>query len=260
MTSKTLIIGASLIVAIAAILGIAYLAVKSNPSLSQLATTTPDVTASTSMPGYTIEQVPIEGSGISLPDLDRKVLFAASIPADARIILQGQINATVANLKKNPNSVADWYNLAIYYHEADDFDGARLVWEFLVKAAPNNPVAYENLGKLYHFDLKDFPKAEMYFKEAMTIDKTMDPYLELYELYDYSYKKDTSLAVDTLNIAAQKFATSSIPYDTLGDYYRTKGDTTDARAAFTKALDRARANGDVQAMAAIGKEISELPQ
>jgi len=267
--NRTYIFGGAVLIVLALLLGIAYFATRGNPkggSLSQ-STTTPQTSSSTTATqgnattsGYTISQVPISTLASIEPDLDRKPVFAASVPADARVVLAKDIADTSARLKKNPNVSADWYNLAIYFHEADDFTGARLIWQFLTKATPRNPLAYMNLGKLYQFDLHQYGTAESYFKQAIQVDpKSLEAYMNLYQLYQYSYKQNTTLAVDTLNTAGAKFATSSVPYETLGLYYRDKADYADAEAAFNKALSRARTNNDAAAVAEINQEISSLP-
>jgi tetratricopeptide (TPR) repeat protein len=247
----------TLAVALVAALGI-FFVMRQGATMPASSTGTTTPPASSTTPGYTIEPVPVD-TKIPLPNLDRKIQFGASVPADFRAELQAQVNTAVAHLKADPTDAPDWYNLAIFYHEAEDYQGAAEIWQFLTEAAPKDTTAYENLGKLYHLDLKDFPKAEMYFKEAIAVDPgDLSAYVELYQLYLYSYKQNTSAAVDTLTSAGQHFSTSTTPYDLLGQYYRDKGDSVNARAAFQKAIDIARANGDITAMDRIGDELSKV--
>ncbi len=262
MNSKVYSFGVAIIIVLLGILGIAYVAAKRAQTVSEAPTSQP-VATTTSTPGYTIKKVPLDTLQSIMPSLDRKIVFGQSVPADARALLQAQVDRAVLALKKDSTNGNEWYNLAIYYHEADDFEGARLVWEFLTKGVPPpaNAVAYENLGKLYHFDLKEYPKAEANFTAAMKANPTsIDPYMELYELYLYSYKKETTAAVDILTEAAMKFPENSDPYYVLGTYYRDKGDATDARIAFNKAMDRARSAANVSAISTIGAELAKLPQ
>lgn len=260
MLNRNIFFVACTVLALVVIVGIVSVASRSAHSPEQnVATSTSGDAASTAKGDYTIEQVPLPTLESLMPNLGHAIAFGASVPSDARVVLQKSIDAVTTRLTKDPTSAADWYNLAIYYHEADDFDAAAAVWKFLVRVLPNNSLAYENLGKLYHFDLKDYPKAESYFTQAIAINQNnWDLYNELYELYVYSYKQGGSAAVDILNKAAAALPTSSAPYFTLGTYYRDKGDAADARAAFEKAMDRARSTGDVNAMNLIGAELSKL--
>ena len=230
------------------------------PLAATVATTTDATPGVVHGNGYTIEEVPVGTLESIAPDLDRKIVFGATVPQEIRKVLQAKVDATTARLKKDLTLSEDWYNLAIYYHEANDYDGARIVWEFLIKAVPENPVAYENLGKLYHYDLKLYVKAESYLKLGITKDpKNYDAYNELYLLYLYSYKQNTTAAVDILNTAAKALPTDYTPYYVLGTYYRDKGDTANAKSAFTKAMDRARAAANVNGIKIIGDELAKLP-
>ena len=153
--------------------------------------------------------------------------------------------------------------MGVLYHGANDFEAVRVVWEFLLKvmSGPKTAVLYDNLGKLYKFDLKDFPKSESYFRQSIEVNPdSTTPYFELFELYRYLYKTDTSAAVDIITEAAEAFPNNPDPYVLLGSYYREMKNYDEARAAFTKALDRARELQNVQLVDAIGKEISSLPQ
>src|SRR5262249_18069322 len=152
--------------ALLVIFGIAYVAGR-NPAASpgNSATGTPAVTASTTGGGYTIEEVPLPTLESIEPDLNHTAVFRADVPSDVRVTLAAQVSQLSQGLKNNPTDASAWLNLALAYDEAEDYAAARDVWVFLTKAIPDDPTSYENLGKLYHFDLKDFPKAETYFKE-----------------------------------------------------------------------------------------------
>ncbi len=253
------------VIAVVLLLGsVAFFSTKSEPaSLAPKTTETTDI-ASTSPkeqePRYTIEAVPYTLKDV-MPSLDRAVVFSASVPESARTAISLKITALKKSLTEDPTRADDWYDLALWYHSANDFKGAEEVWKFLTQVVENNPTAYDNLGKLYHFDLKDFPKAEEYFKRSMVADPNSTvPYMELHALYRYSYKKDTTLAVDILEQAAAKFGTDIDSLSLLGAYWRDKGDTAKARAAYVRALDRARAVGDVILIQSIGEELVKLPQ
>ena len=221
------------------------------------ASTTPTTTTE---PRYTIEEVPYSIEDV-MPDLGHKVVFSASVPENVRPALLAKIEGFQTSLKEDPMRADDWYDLALWYHSANDFKAAEEVWKFLTQVVQNDSTAYDNLGKLYHFDLKDFPKSEDYFKRSLTVNaESIVPYLELHMLYRYSYKQNTTLAVDILEQAAVKFPENVDPLTILGAYWRDKGDTAKARAAYTRAIDRARAAGEVVLIQSIGEELAKLPQ
>ncbi len=211
-------------------------------------------------PAYTIEAVSYDEWRSYMPSLDRAVAFSASVPENARRIIQDKVELYQAKLKSDATHVPDWLDLAIQYHTANDYEGAREVWEFLVKAIPNDPIAYENLGKLYHFDLKDYERAEYYFKQSLTLNpENITMYYELHTLYAYSYKQSTTLAVDILESAAKEFPLNPDPLTQLGAYWREKGNYDKAREAYLRALDRARELNNVGLIDAIGSDLSKLP-
>lgn len=148
------------------------------------------------------------------------------------------------------------YNAALSAMAVGKYDEARQIWEQMIADDPTDPVPYGNLAKLYHYTLHEYPKAEQYYLEFMTVASTsLTPYLELSELYASSYKTDTSAAVNILMAAARHFPHSPDPYVFLGEYYRDRGDRAHARMMFEQALAIVRASGNLDRMQAIGAEL-----
>lgn len=215
----------------------------------------------TTTPNYTIELIDDSGVRDIMPNLDRGVTFSASVPEAARVSIQKNYDAAVARLKEDPMRADDWFNLGIFYHAANDYKGAEEVWLFLLKVVPTSATPLDNLGKMYKFDLKDFPKSEAYFKQSIALNPdSTTPYFELFELYRYLYKTNTTAAVDIITEAANKFTDNPDPHMVLGSYYRDIKNYAGARSEFTKALDIARNLKNVQLIDAIGNEIANLPQ
>lgn len=219
------------------------------------------VVGATTTPNYSIELLDDGGVREIMPNLDRGIIFSDSVPEAARVSMQKNYDAAVLRLKEDPMRADDWFNLGIYYHAANDYKGAEEVWLFLVKVVPTTATPLDNLGKMYKFGLKDFPKAESYFKQSIAVNPdSTTPYFELFELYRYLYKTNTTAAVDIITEAAKKFPENSDPHMILGAYYRDIKNYAGARAEFTKALDIARNLKNVQLIDAIGDEIANLPQ
>ncbi len=212
--------------------------------------------------GYAIEQVPIPPDILSqMPDPGRPIHFSSSTPPEVQKILSANAAELAAAIKENPNDAGSWLDLAIKYHTANDFDGARAIWEGLVKLMPKDTTAIGNLGRLYEFDLHDFPKAESYFLKAVAVSPNqIASYVELHELYAHSYKVGTGA-----DIAIDKKALAAFPGNlgflvALGDDYLAAGDTVNAKATYTEALDDARTAGDTARMDAIGNKLIQLQQ
>lgn len=208
---------------------------------------------------YTINEVP-EWVQKNIPSLDRVPQFSSTLPEEVRTSLMVQLNEAKTKLKEDNLNADVWFDLALVYHMGNDYDGAREVWEFLTKALPTNATAFDNLGKLYHYQLKDFAKSESYFFESRSVEPgSITPYLELHSLYRYSYKTDTTKAVDILREAMKLFPNELGLYVTLGGYYRDGGNMTQARAVFEEGLNKARDRGNVDMISVLGDELARLP-
>ena len=265
MKSLWIFLGAAALIVLA-IAGTAYVAVSRGGSM---ATTTSPVIANTTSssatqsgtPHYTMQQLPATSIRDIMPDLKHEVIFSASVPEAARKVILDKVLPAQKRLDADPTRADDWYDLASWYHSANDFAAAADVWVFLTKVIPTDTTAYDNLGKLYYLSLKDFPKSESYFKQSIKINPdSFVPYYELSQLYTYLYKTDTTAVVDILETAAAHFPENPDPYTLIGIYWRDHANPTKARDAFLKAMDRARAAGDVNQINAIGDELAKLPQ
>lgn len=211
-------------------------------------------------PGYTVTPIPVDET-TALPNLDREIQFSDSVPGDVQVLITDKVNTLKAILRDTPTDAGAWFDLAVYYHNANDYEGAREIWEFLVMVVPGDTTAYENLAKLYHFSLQDFAQSESYFKQSLAIDsESLSAYLGLFDLYRYSYKTETSAAADIMNQAIVQFPEKLDLVLALGVYYRDRGNNAQARTVLEGGLNKARDAGDVALIAAFGQEIERIPQ
>jgi len=119
---------------------------------------------------FKVEQIPIEDKNVQdsvLHILDRSINISADLPEDARKIAVENIEKLIVELKQNPNSFDLWLKLAIYRKMLGDYEGAREIWEYTSKMAPNDAISFNNLGDLYAYYLKDSAKAEENFLKAL---------------------------------------------------------------------------------------------
>ena len=256
---NTYIIGGALIIGLLIVSGLVYTTYFK--STANLPSTPTNATTTEQTPGHTITALPLSNDiRTIMPSLTRKIMFTDSVPQNARASITAKIDFFRAKLDKDPTAANDWLDLALWYHTANDYQGAKEIWEFLSDHIPNETTSLDNLGKLYHFDLKEFAKAETYFQKSITVDPNhITPYLELHTLYRYSYKMNTTLAVDILEKAAKQFPTDTDALSLLGAYWRDKGDSAKARAAYERALDRARKAQNLDQIKAFGDELAKLP-
>ena len=197
----------------------------------------------------------------SAPSLARQVRLSTDLSPDAQRILTSNIKKLQASLARNYDNYGDWMDLAIRYKMAGDYDGAREIWEYISYIHPSEPVSLHNLGDLYAHYLKDYPKAEDYYKQAIDAEPTQAiHYLALFDLYRYSYKQNTNAAVDILKLGIPRVVGNEAidMYTALGSYYQDKKDSADAIIYFTKARDGAQKAGNTALVGQLDAQLAEL--
>ena len=233
------------------------------PSIS--ATTSPDGNLSpvTSAPG--VEYTSGSGGGmavapsIPIPDLNRAIVFGAEFSPEAQDIMRGKILSLEGELKSNPSLFSGWLALGIYRKQTGDYEGARQAWEYVGALQPENNVSFLNLGILYHSYLKDFPKAEQYFLTSLGKNPLfVQTYAELGDLYRYSYKTNTSAAVDVLKQGIEKTENVSLMIQLAKYYQEVKNDSVNARVYLSQALNAAKTSGNIALATALQAEIDAL--
>lgn len=128
------------------------------------------------------------------PSLDRISEPQKNLVPQVVKLMQDKIASTVVLLKKDPTRVDAWIDLGGYRKNLGDYEGARQAWEYAKALNPNgNITPWNNLGDLYHFYLKDYPKSEENWKKVIALKPDyIQAYRGLYELYTYSYKEKAS--------------------------------------------------------------------
>ncbi|OGF64744.1 hypothetical protein A2661_01515 [Candidatus Giovannonibacteria bacterium RIFCSPHIGHO2_01_FULL_45_24] len=102
-------------------------------------------------------------------------------------------------LEREPNYLQGWLQVGILRKFLGDYDGASLAWQYASLIRPQEYIAFSNLGDLYHYYLKDFPKAEKYLRRAVDVKPDyVAGYKNLFDLYTLSYKEKKNLAESVL--------------------------------------------------------------
>lgn len=203
--------------------------------------------------------LPDDIKAIPQPELKTDIIFPKRYSEVYNKDLAQKINATLAILGEYRYNFYSWNSLAIYYKTLDDFEGAREIWEYLLKVSPENPIFLANLGELYKSYIKDYPKAEGFFLAALKSDPTgINVYEHLRELYKFLYKTDTSAGIDILKagIKANKGNVGLLVM--LANDYKDKNDLKNARYYFSEAIKTLRKAGDIVRAQELEKELKSL--
>lgn len=195
-----------------------------------------------------------------MPDLGHEVVINANLPEEAQVALHTNIKNFTEALNENPEDVEAWLDLALQYNIAQDFDAARAVWEYLSDTAPQQTTSLHNLGNLYTYNLPDYPRAETYYREAISRNPTnLIHYFALHELYRYYYKVDTTAAVDVLNEVLQVDPDAPDVYLALAAYYRDEKHDTDLYVEMMlKARDVLERKGNTEKARQVEAEIARF--
>jgi len=194
------------------------------------------------------------------PDLDRPVVFYnEDLPDEAKERYTEFIATLTSELKSDPSTLSHWLDLGIMRKAIGDYEAARDIWVYAGELRPASNIPFLNLGDLYHFFLKDFPKAESSFRIAIANNPAyIQGYTMLHELYKYSYKQETTAAVDALEEGLEIAPTNVNLLGALALYYSEKGDAENASLYYQKARDEAKKQGDSARAAMFEQELNNL--
>lgn len=121
-------------------------------------------------PGASVEVLPAENRpSTPAPDMNRQLSFPESFSSpEAKVNISMKIAEARKNIAENPYDYDSWIGLGIYWKMIEDYEGARLAWEYASLILPENPMAYSNLGFLYGYHIKNQNKAKENFEKALS--------------------------------------------------------------------------------------------
>jgi Tfp pilus assembly protein PilF len=198
---------------------------------------------------------------VPVPDLDRPVTFTVQFSDSDQEKIKAQAAELSAALKKDANSLTNWLGLGVLRKAIGDYEGARQAWEYANAIRPKNYVSFSNLGDLYHYYLKDYPKAEENLKQAIKNEPSnIAAYRALADLYTQSYTEKLSEVPNVLNLGLKS---NPEHYDLLilmASYYKNAGDKVNAKLYYERALAAADKLGMTDMKKVISDEIQKLSQ
>jgi tetratricopeptide (TPR) repeat protein len=123
------------------------------------------------------------------PSLTRPVIIPASFSPEDASTTRVSIGKLIDAIKQNPENGALWAELGLKRKGIEDYQGAKEAYEYALKFLPSSPLLADNLGVIFADYLKDYPKAEQYYRLALSWDSKTDyRYLRLFDFYTYSLK------------------------------------------------------------------------
>lgn len=185
-----------------------------------------------------IEVVPIDDRNLPpAPSLVRSVEFKNTLAPEVKSIMVTRIDDNIKELKKDPLNVNEWIMLGVNRKSIGDYEGARDAWEYVKALVPSNIVAWNNLGDLYHFYLKDYVKSEENWKKTIALKPDyIQGYSGLVDLYKYSFKVKLSETPIILKAGIIKNPDVVDLQVMLAHYYQDIGQTAEAKDAYNKAI------------------------
>ena len=172
-----------------------------------------------------------------IPNLEKEIIIKAQISEAQKQKTIQEIKDTRSKLTADYDDLANWLQLGLLYKAVEDYPSAVEAWVFASLIRPRDWVAFHNLGDLYWMNIKDFPKAEIYFRKAIANNTHPMIFQKLYELYRYSYTEKASLAVDVLKEGIAVNPKEPALIVVLADYYRDTGSKTNALDYYKRALE-----------------------
>ncbi|MFA5841346.1 MAG: hypothetical protein WC835_00015 [Candidatus Paceibacterota bacterium] len=198
---------------------------------------------------------------IAVPDLNRAITFTITLSDSEKEKIIARASELTGLLKKDANSLDNWLALGLLRKTIGDYEGARQAWEYASAIRPKNSVSFRNLGDLYHYYLKDYPKAEFNLKQSVKNDPLyIGTYRALVDLYIQSYTNKLS---EVPNVLADGLKSNPNQYDLLimmATYYKNAGDKTNAKIYYERALSVADKSGMTSMKQIITDEIQKLSQ
>ncbi|MDP3729363.1 MAG: hypothetical protein Q8R26_01220 [bacterium] len=166
----------------------------------------------------------------------RKTQFKNSLTTGTRESIDKMIEESVALIKKDYDDDMPWLNLGASWKVAGDYDGAVQAWEFLTIIRPQSFVAFNNLGDLYGFYIKNYIKAEYYLLRSIELNTSnVDAYSQLASIYE-SFP-DRLGDIEKLYLKGLALHPQNIWFKIgLGGYYEKIGDIEKALAQYKETL------------------------
>ena len=241
MNKKNLGIIGLIIVALAGASFVVLRDMKGTKNVGEKTATTTDISGVSMTGDGKIEVVPMESRKLPpMPILERSTDFKNTLAPEVKAIMLTRIAENLKELNKDSKNVNEWIMLGVNRKTIGDYEGARDAWEYAKALAPTNLVAWNNLGDLYHFYLKDYVKSEENWKKTIALKPDyIQGYSGLVDLYKYSFKVKLSETPVILKAGITKNPDAIDLQVMLAHHYQDMGQISEAKDAYNKAITTA---------------------
>lgn len=185
------------------------------------------------------------GEGEVASDLEAmKESIAAPAKVEAADLTEEQKAALLDNLKKAQDSLVNFNfdhlqsvnAVGVYKKSLGDIEGAITAWEYANIIRPKNSLSFSNLAALYHYDLKQYDKAEENYLISLANDPDdINTIRNFFELYYYSIK-DNAKAEGLLLKSIEENPEAADLHAVLAGFYEDQGDKVRAIEHYKKVL------------------------
>lgn len=156
---------------------------------------------------------------------------------------------------KSPKDAQAWFLFGYTLEFLNDHQAAAAVWEKAYALQPLNFVITANLGNVYQYFLKDYARAEFYYKKSLEIQPALtSAYQGLIDLYSFNLTEKRSELEPTVELAAKNDAGNAGKYfATYAEFLARNSQIEKAReyAAKAKPLDEAAYQALIEAYPAL---------
>lgn len=154
--------------------------------------------------------------------ISRPIMVSAPLAEADRKRAEGKIKEVSDLIRIDYDMIYAWYDLGAYRRVIGDFDGAAEAWTFGALIRPKGFISYHNLGDLYGFYVKDYPKSEEnYFKSIQNNPQNVQGYLDLATIYESVYKEKAN-QVESILLRGLEANPGNIGLQSFLDRYRLK--------------------------------------
>ena len=184
------------------------------------------------------------------PPIDELESYRQSIVADPKVgsgldlteeqknnYLQQFKKAKEEVLKANLDTLQGLNEIAQLKRILGDIEGAITAWEYANIIRPQNSLSFANLAALYHYDLKQYDKAEKNYLISISNDPDDMPTIRnFFEFYFYSLK-DNAKAEALLLESIEPNKENPDIYALTGSFYADTGNVQKAIEFYKKSLE-----------------------
>ena len=149
-----------------------------------------------------------------------------------------------AKVLSDPGNAQLWFDFGYTKEFLNDHEGAILAWEKSFALQELNFVTAQNLGNTYQYFIKDWAKAEFYYRKVLELRPDHpQAYQGLIDLYRYNWPEKKDQFEPTLLQAIEKDPQNKLPYYiSLVEFFADAGNVEKAKSylAEVRALDESK--------------------